>query len=120
MDYPAWIVGGVGPGWIIGLIATFHVLISQFAVGGGIFLPTTEAWARKNNREDVIDFLKDFSRFFLILTNVVGAISGIGIWWAIGLISPQASSSLIRLFSFIWATEWAVFLVEIMSLVFYF
>jgi cytochrome bd ubiquinol oxidase subunit I len=120
MDYPAWIVGGVGPGWIIGLIATFHVLISQFAVGGGIFLPTTEAWARKNNREDVIDFLKDFSRFFLILTNVVGAISGIGIWWAIGLISPQASSSLIRLFSFVWATEWAVFLVEIISLVFYY
>jgi cytochrome bd ubiquinol oxidase subunit I len=120
MDYPAWIVGGVGPGWVIGLIATFHVIISHFAVGGGIFLPVTEAWARKNNRDDVIEFLKKFSKFFLILTNVFGAISGIGIWWAIGLISPQASASLLRLFTFIWAAEWAVFLVEILSLIFYY
>jgi len=120
MDYPAWIVGGVGPGWVIGLIATFHVLISHFAVGGGIFLPFTEAWARKNKRDDIIDFLKEFSKFFLILTNVFGAISGIGIWWAIGLISPQATASLIRLFTFIWGAEWAVFLVEIVSLIFYY
>ncbi|MDX1918753.1 MAG: cytochrome ubiquinol oxidase subunit I [Candidatus Caenarcaniphilales bacterium] len=120
MDYPAWVIGGVGPGWIIGLIATFHVLVSHFAVGGGIFMPFTEAWARKNNREDIIAFLKDFSRFFLILTNVFGAISGVGIWFAIGLISPQATATLIRLFAFIWGAEWAVFLVEILSLVFYY
>lgn len=120
MDYPAWIVGGVGPGWVIGLIATFHVLISHFAVGGGIFLPVTEAWARKNNRDDVIEFLKKFTKFFLILTNVFGAISGVGIWWAIGLISPQATSSLIRIFAFVWGAEWAVFLVEIISLIFYY
>jgi len=120
MDYPAWIVGGVGPGWVIGLIATFHVIISHFAVGGGIFLPFTEAWARKNNRDDILDFLKKFSKFFLILTNVFGAISGIGIWWAIGLISPQATASLIRLFTFVWGAEWAVFLVEIISLIFYY
>jgi cytochrome d ubiquinol oxidase subunit I len=120
MDYPAWIVGGVGPGWMIGLIATFHVLISHFAVGGGLFLPFTEAWARKNNREDVIAFLKDFSRFFLILTNVFGAISGVGIWFIIGLISPAASASLIRMFVFVWGMEWGVFLVEILSLIFYY
>ena len=121
MDYPAWILSkGIGAGWVIGLIATFHVLVSHFAVGGGIFMPFTEAWARKNNREDVIDFLKKFSKFFLILTNTFGAITGIGIWFAIGLVSPQASASLIRLFTFVWATEWAVFLVEIISLIFYY
>lgn len=120
MDYPAWIIGGVGPGWLIGLIATFHVLISHFAVGGGIFLPFTEAWARKNDRKDVLEFLKNFTRFFLILTNVFGAISGIGIWFIIGLISPQATSSLIRLFGFVWGLEWGVFLVEIVTLIFYY
>lgn len=120
MDYPAWIIGGVGPGWVIGLVASFHVLISHFAVGGGIFLPFTESWARKNDRQDVLDFLKKFTKFFLILTNVFGAISGVGIWWTIGLISPQATASLIRLFTFVWGAEWAVFLVEIVSLIFYY
>ncbi|MDX1920222.1 MAG: cytochrome ubiquinol oxidase subunit I [Candidatus Caenarcaniphilales bacterium] len=120
MDYPAWIIGGVGPGWVIGLVATFHVLISHFAVGGGIFLPFTEAWARKNNRDDVLGFLKKFTKFFLILTNVFGAISGVGIWWTIGLISPQATASLIRLFAFVWGAEWMVFLVEVLALVFYY
>ncbi len=120
MDFPAWILGGIGPGWVIGLIATFHVLVSQFAVGGGLFLPITEAWARKRNRTDVLDFLKRFTKFFLILTNVFGAISGIGIWWAIGLVNPTATSSLIRLFVFVWGAEWMVFLAEIIALVFYY
>jgi cytochrome bd ubiquinol oxidase subunit I len=120
MDYPAWIIGGVGPGWMIGLIATFHVLISHFAVGGGIFLPFTEAWARKNNRDDVLAFLKKFTKFFLILTNVFGAISGVGIWFVIGLISPQATASLIRLFAFVWGAEWTIFLVEVITLIFYY
>jgi cytochrome bd ubiquinol oxidase subunit I len=64
--------------------------------------------------------LKRFSRFFLILTNVFGAISGIGIWFIIGLISPQATSSLIRLFGFVWGLEWGIFILEIVTLIFYY
>jgi len=120
MNYPVWLVDGIGPGWVIGIIATIHVLVSHFAVGGGLFLPITEYWARKNNRNDVIDVLKRFSKFFLILTNVLGAITGVGIWFAIMLVSPDSTSNLIRLFGFIWAVEWAVFFVEISSLIFYY
>jgi len=120
MNYPTWVVNGVGGGWIIGIVAIFHVLISHFAVGGGIFLPFTERWARKNKDQETLDFLKGFSKFFLILTNVFGAISGVGIWFAIGLVAPDATSSLIRLFTFVWGLEWGVFLAEIISLVFYY
>ncbi len=37
MNYPFWYIPHLGSGWVIGMIAIFHVMISQFAVGGGLF-----------------------------------------------------------------------------------
>ena len=42
MNYPFWNIPYLGSGWVIGLIAIFHVMISQFAVGGGFYLPLAE------------------------------------------------------------------------------
>ena len=42
MNYPFWDIPHFGSGWVIGLIAIFHVMISQFAVGGGFYLPMAE------------------------------------------------------------------------------
>ena len=39
MNYPFWDIPHLGSGWVIGIIAIFHVMISQFAVGGGFYLP---------------------------------------------------------------------------------
>jgi hypothetical protein len=39
MNYPFWNVPHIGSGWVIGLIAIFHIMISHFAVGGGLYLP---------------------------------------------------------------------------------
>ena len=68
MNYPSWTIDGLGSGWVIGLIAITHVFISHFAVGAGLFLPVTEYFARKHGRQDVLDFLRHHTRFFLILT----------------------------------------------------
>ena len=52
---------------------------------------------------------------------VFGAITGVGIWWTIGLASPLATEVLIRTFLFGWATEYVCFLVEIVAaFVFYY
>jgi cytochrome bd-type quinol oxidase subunit 1 len=120
MNYPYWTIDGLGSGWIIGLIAITHVFISHFAVGAGIYLPVTEYFARKHGRQDVLDFLHHHTRFFLILTAVFGASTGVGIWFSISLVQPAATASLIRTFVFAWAMEWMVFLVEVASLVFYY
>ena len=120
MNYPTWTLEGLGSGWVIGLIAIFHVFISHFAVGAGLFLPITEYFARKNNRQDVLDFLHHHTRFFLILTAVFGVSSGVGIWFSISLVQPEATASLIRTFVFAWGMEWVVFLVEVVSLIFYY
>lgn len=120
MNYPSWTIEGLGSGWLIGLVAITHVFVSHFAVGAGLFLPITEYLARKHNRPDVLDFLRHHTRFFLILTAVFGATTGVGIWFSISLVQPAATSSLIRTFVFAWGMEWMVFLVEVASLVFYY
>ena len=47
MNYPFWDIPHLGSGWVIGIIAIFHVMISQFAVGGGFYLPLAERKAMR-------------------------------------------------------------------------
>ena len=51
----------------------------------------------------------------MLITVVFGAVTGIGIWWTIGLTSPETTSALIHIFVFGWAAEWAVFVLELAS-----
>lgn len=120
MNYPFWDVPVIGSGWVIGLISIFHVLISQFAVGGGLYLVLAERKALRENRLDWLARLKNHSRFFLIMTNVFGATSGVGIWFAIGLAHPESTSTLIHNFVFGWAMEWVFFIVELSSAAVYY
>jgi cytochrome d ubiquinol oxidase subunit I len=88
MNYPFWDIPYLGSGWVIGIIAIFHVMISQFAVGGGLYLPLAERKAMREGRADWHKELVGYSKFFLILTGVFGTVSGVGIWFAIGLTQP--------------------------------
>ena len=120
MNYPFWVVPHIGSGWVIGIIAIFHVMISQFAVGGGMYLYFAERKALKEGRRDWLKMIKSHSRFFLILTSVFGTVSGVGIWFAIGLAAPEATSTLIHNFVFGWAIEWVFFLVELSTVIVYY
>jgi mono/diheme cytochrome c family protein len=64
--------------------------------------------------------LASYSKFFLILTAVFGTVSGVGIWFAIGLTHPEATSTLIHNFVFGWAMEWVFFLVELTCVAVYY
>jgi cytochrome bd-type quinol oxidase subunit 1 len=113
MNYPVWEVPVLGGAWVIGIISIFHVLIAWFAVGGGLYLPLAEKKLYREGKEDFLPVLIKHSRFFLILTSVFGAVSGVGIWFAIGLVHPEATSTLIHNFVFGWAIEWVFFVVEL-------
>ena len=124
MNYPFWDIPILGSGWVIGIIAIFHVMISQFAVGGGFYLPLAERKAMRiadlETRIDWLAQLVSYSKFFLILTGVFGTISGVGIWFAIGLTHPEATSTLIHNFVFGWAIEWVFFIVELTTAAVYY
>ena len=98
---------------VIAVIAILHVFVSHFAVGGGLFLVLAERKAYREHDASLLAFVRDLSRFFILLTLVFGAITGVGIWFTIGLVHPQATSSLINIFVWAWAIEWTFFVAEI-------
>ena len=124
MNYPFWEIPILGSGWVIGIIAIFHMMIALFAVGGGLYLPMAERKAMRiadpELRAAWLRQLASHSKFFLTLTAVFGTVSGVGIWFAIGLTHPEATSTLIHNFVFGWAMEWVFFLVELTTVAVYY
>jgi mono/diheme cytochrome c family protein len=118
MNYPVWDVA-FGAGLLMALVAGLHVFVSHFAVGGGLFLVLTERKARRAHDEQLLGWLKTHTRFFVLLTVVFGAVSGVGIWFTIGLISPTATSNLIHIYVWGWAIEWVFFFLEITAALLY-
>ncbi|MGD9128542.1 MAG: cytochrome ubiquinol oxidase subunit I, partial [Planctomycetia bacterium] len=115
MHYPWWYVPHATAPMLIALIAVVHVLVSHYAVGGGIFLAVETHHAHKKKDKLYLSYLRRHARFFVLLTVAFGAITGVGIWWTIGLTSPLATEVLIRTFVFGWAIEWVFFVIEVTS-----
>jgi mono/diheme cytochrome c family protein len=118
MNYPLWDIPA--PGLLIALVAIVHVFVSHFAVGGGLFLVVAERKARRENDDALLGWVKRHSRFFILLTLVFGAITGVGIWFTIGLVHPAATSTLINAFVWGWAIEWTFFVTEIAAAIVYY
>lgn len=119
MNYPVWYLPSVGGGMLIASIAVLHVFISHFAVGGGLWLVLLETYAWRRQDKPLYRFTHDFARFFVFVTLVLGALTGVGIWFVISLVQPAGTSALIHRFVFIWAAEWVLFLVEIVAITVY-
>jgi len=115
MHYPWWYVPHATAPMLIAAIAVVHVLVSHYAVGGGLFLAVEIGHAYKKKDDAYVGYLRSHARFFILLTIVFGSLTGVGIWWTIGLASPLATEMLIRTFVFGWAIEWTFFVVEIVS-----
>lgn len=120
MNYPVWELTFFGGGLTIALMAVIHVFVSHFAIGGGLFLVLTEWKGYREKSPAIIDYVRKHTKFFLLLTMVFGAMTGVGIWFVIGLINPATTSILIHNFVFAWAIEWVFFVGEIVSLLIYY
>lgn len=120
MNYPVWFLPEIGGGMLMAIIAITHVFVAHIAVGGGLYLVLTEIKARRDNDYQMLEFVKKHSKFFMLTSMVYGGVTGVGIWFTIGLIQPDATSELIHTFVFGWAAEWVWFLVEIVALLVYY
>lgn len=119
MNYPFWDVG-IGYGILMAVVAVVHVFVSHFAIGGGLYLVVAEKAARKKNDQERLGFIKRLSKFFALTTVVFGALTGVGIWFIIGLLNPAATEALIHNFVWGWATEWTFFVIEILAALLYY
>src|SRR5512139_1203060 len=118
MNYPLWALPA--PGLLIAAVAILHVFVSHFAVGGGLFLVVAERKARRERDQAFLGFVRALSRGFVLLTLVLGALTGVGIWFTIALVQPQATSALVTTFVWAWATEWVFFAAEIAAAMVYY
>jgi hypothetical protein len=96
MNYPFWDTG-IGYGALMAAIAVVHVFVSHFAIGGGLYLVVAETSARKAGDDRRLEYLAGLSKFFVLVSLVFGALTGVGIWFIIGLLNPAATEVLIRL-----------------------
>jgi cytochrome bd ubiquinol oxidase subunit I len=112
MDYPIWNLA-MGGGVLIGLVAITHVLVSHFAIGGGLAIAVVETLAVRRRDPALRSLARRSSLMLILVSTVFGAISGVGIWFTIGLVQPAATSALIHNFVWGWAIEWVFFALEV-------
>ena len=118
--YPAWFLPTLSSALIIALVAVFHILPSHLATGAlwmGVYV---ERKAVRENRPELMEFIKKFALLVLIFCFVYGSITGVGIWFASAAASPRAISVLIHNYVWGWATEWVFFIIEITAIYAYY
>ncbi len=113
--FPTWYEPGVGSGWIVGLIATIHVLFSHTSVGAALFFAGLATIAYSRNKPEYLEYIKKYGLFLLVFSYVLGSITGPGIWYSTTVASPRGISSLIHSFVWKWATEWVFFVIEVVG-----
>ncbi len=119
MDYPIW-DPAIGPAMLMALVAITHVIVSHFAIGGGLILAVTETLAVRRGDDELRDLVRRSSLVLILVSTVFGAISGVGIWVVAGLVAPATISTLIHNYVWGWAIEWVFFVVEIVAALVYF
>ncbi len=78
---------------VVAFIATTHVLVVHFSVGAGLLLALGERRARRNEDSVLLEFLQVYSKFLLLIGFVFGAVSGVGIWFAISIVATEPTLS---------------------------
>ncbi len=121
MTFPVLHIPVLGDGMTIALNAVVHVLISHGVAIGTTFMivmfQTIHALGHGR-------FWQDSARSLLgtvvVITTSVGAVTGVGIWFITGILSPAGIGSLIHLFFWPWFIEWIAFTVEVIFLLLYY
>jgi len=109
MEYPQVDVPVAGGGLLIALVATLHVFVANFIVGGTVFLLVLE-------RRGWEATARAFAKTLIVTMGVVGSVTGVGIWFAILGVAPRATVELVRIFFWPLVAEYAMFVVEIVAL----
>ena len=119
MEYPIFDVPQMGGSMVIAVVAIVHVFISHFSVGAGFLMASLERSALRRGDAETISFLKRYGFMVLLIPYVLGTVTGVGIWFTIGLVHPRATSVLIHQFVWDWAIEWVFFIVEVVVIYLY-
>jgi cytochrome bd-type quinol oxidase subunit 1 len=113
VPYPHFDVPLAGGSLLVAAVAILHVFLAHGAVGGGIVAAFLHAKAVRENDALLLDFLRSIAHVLVLGPLIAGAVTGVGIWFTISVVSPETTELLIHQFVFAWAIEWVAFAVEI-------
>ncbi|WKL47879.1 cytochrome c [Flavobacterium pectinovorum] len=127
MDFPMFHLDWLNNRMLIAIIAILHVIINHgLAVGFMPFVTWLEQRGVSRSGKDQITDLEwdamvyKIMKVAFIITTTIGAMTGVGIWFSVALVSPASIGSLIRVFYWAWFTEWLVFVTEVILIMIYF
>jgi len=113
--YPTFYVPGIGTAWVMGIIGVIHVVASHTSVGASFLFALLETKAVRENKPQLMEFIRKYGMFLLVFSYIIGSITGPGIWYAITVASPRGVGGLIHNFVWVWAAEWVYFTVEVIG-----
>ncbi len=102
-------------GLVIGSLGIVHVFLAQFAIGGGLLMCYFQWVAQSRADERARAFVDGYFKALVLVSFVVGALTGVGMWFTTIQISPRTIGLMVTQFHWIWATEWTFFVLEIVS-----
>jgi len=127
MDFPMFHLDWLNDRFLIAAVAILHVCINHgLAVGFIPYITWLEqkgvASAAKNQITDPEwdNLVYKKMKVAFIITTTLGAMTGVGIWFSVVLVSPASIGSLIRVFYWAWFIEWLVFCTEVILILIYF
>lgn len=127
MDFPLFHLDWLNDRFLIAMIAIIHVIINHGLAVGFIPLVTwlEQKGVKNSHAMEITDLSWDklawkMMKVGFIITTTLGAMTGVGIWFSVALVSPASIGSLIRVFYWAWFTEWIVFVTEVVLILIYF
>jgi cytochrome d ubiquinol oxidase subunit I len=113
--YPPRDFGPVMTGMIIGAMGILHVFLAQMAIGGGLLMTYFEWLDGRGRARDARLFLGGFFRVLVLLSFVLGAVTGVGMWLTTIQVSPRTIGTMVQTYHWIWAIEWTFFALEVVA-----
>jgi len=117
-EFPFYPINDFGPamkGMAIGGLGIVHVFLAQFGIGGGLLLCYFQ-WLAQTGREPLARrFIDGYFKFVVLVSFVLGAITGVGMWFMTIQVSARTIGAMVAEFHWIWATEWLFFCLEIVA-----
>ncbi|MCA9285381.1 MAG: cytochrome ubiquinol oxidase subunit I [Phycisphaerales bacterium] len=113
--YPINEFGPLMKGLVIGGLGIFHVFLAQFAIGGGMLMCYFQWLAQTGRSPHARAFLDSYFRALVLVSFVVGAVTGVAMWFTTIQVSPATIGLMVDEFHWVWATEWTFFALEIVA-----
>lgn len=115
VSYPVVDLGPLMKGLVIGGLGIFHVFIAQFAIGGGMLLAYLQWLEMRGQCIHGRRFIDGYFRVLVLISFVIGAVTGVAMWFTSIQISPQTIGVMVGEFHWVWATEWSFFCLEVVA-----